>query len=128
MLGLTRRSRLGQRLSRLRHSEEADELADGAWSEQIIRNALRRLRAGHAADVIEAFEQAYWPEAGSGEPDWRRYAAAWCISEDSVQRKVRRVREAFRESLLAELQEMTASREEFEEEKRWLYGIIGQAL
>lgn len=103
-----------------------DELADRAWSEQLVGNCLARVRAAYRPEEVEIFEQVYWAKAG--EPDWKGVAGRLGILVASLQTQVQRVLKSFREAVEAEVRETAESAEAFEEERRWLFRTIGGAL
>jgi RNA polymerase sigma factor (sigma-70 family) len=107
--------------------EPADNLTpekvyDRCWGEALLAAVLDRLTEEYAASgktaQFEELKRFLW--GGDGSITYARIAQRLDMTEDAVKSAVRRLRARYSQLLRHEISQTVASREEFEEELRWL--------
>lgn len=101
------------------------KLFEQRWAATVLELAVQSLASEYAAagktDFFEALKNYIW---GDGAASYAEIAATHNMSEGAVKVSAHRLRERYRELLLAEVGRTVATREEAEDELRHLISII----
>jgi RNA polymerase sigma-70 factor (ECF subfamily) len=101
------------------------KLFDQRWAATVLELAVQDLAKEYAAagkaELFEALKNYIW---GDGAASYAEIAAAHSMSEGAVKVAAHRLRERYRELLLAEVGRTVTTREEAEDELRHLISIV----
>jgi len=102
-----------------------EKLFEQRWAatvlELAVQNLAREYTAAGKAGLFESLKNYIW---GDGAASYAEIAAAHAMSEGAVKVAAHRLRERYRELLLAEVGRTVASREEADDELRHLISIV----